>query len=264
MSVIYELNPRPSDKFGLAAYSSGAPIQKVFTRPKSNNGNNDEVICYRCGANHKADMGKYKKCKCRYCGREGHLEKVCFKKKSEGETSSYSKKGEGRKTQAMEVISTGPEYVINKIGSIMNKEAYKITVVLDEVSHTMEVDSGSACSIMGQDTFKQLWTKDKPKLHPCDHIFRTWTKQTLNVIGVADVRVTLRERRATLPLVITEGDGVSLLGRNWFNALGIDLMGVAKPIEADDFVVPSPGEVMLTSTATGDPLNTAEISALTK
>src|SRR5258705_8234455 len=95
-----------SDTSKLRSSSSGVPIQKVFTRPKSNNGNNDKVICYRCGANHKADMCKYKKCKCRYCGREGHLERVCFKKKSEGETSSYSKKGEGRKTQAMEVIST--------------------------------------------------------------------------------------------------------------------------------------------------------------
>ena len=51
---------------------------------------------------------------------------------------------------------------------------------------------------------------------------QTYTGEPIRVCGTTQVQVKHKEQTATLPLVITEGNGPTLLGRNWLEALRLD------------------------------------------
>lgn len=54
----------------------------------------------------------------------------------------------------------------------------------------------------------------------------TWTKQGLEVLGKIVVPVKFKGRNCQLPLLVVKTDGNTLLGRDWFEALQIDVTGL--------------------------------------
>lgn len=62
-------------------YSRPAP-------PPSNSARSSQQ-CYRCGGNHRQSTCRFKDATCRYCGKKGHIMKVC---KSKARTESTTKK----------------------------------------------------------------------------------------------------------------------------------------------------------------------------
>ncbi|XP_034780493.2 uncharacterized protein K02A2.6-like [Acipenser ruthenus] len=90
----------------------------------------------------------------------------------------------------------------------------------------MEIDSGSSCSLISDDTYQQLWPSKPPKLSKNNSTLRQWSLTPLKVIGSMQVDVQYNEARNHLPLLVIKGHGTSLLGRDWFDALGISVSGV--------------------------------------
>ena len=83
----------------------------------------------------------------------------------------------------------------------------------------MELDTGASVSIMSEAWKKTFaWVpleKSQIKL-------RTYTGETLDVIGQAQVEVTSQNQTANLPIQIVKGRGPSLFGRNWLRDIKLN------------------------------------------
>ena len=77
----------------------------------------------------------------------------------------------------------------------------------------MEIDTGGAMSAVSEKTRQKLFPK--LQLEKSNVRLRTYTGERLTVHGEAMVNVEYRGQKKLLPLLIVDGDGPSLMGRNW-------------------------------------------------
>ena len=96
-----------------------------------------------------------------------------------------------------------------------------VNVELNGVSTSMEVDTGASVSIVSEQLFKKLRDQGVT-LRPSGARLCTYTGETIDVVGAADVTVKYNGQVTTLPLIITSGTGPSLLGRDWLSVLKLD------------------------------------------
>ena len=59
-------------------------------------------------------------------------------------------------------------------------------------------------------------------LHHSDLVLRTYTDEAMKVKGTLNMQVKYRDQREKLVLVVVEGNGPSLLGRNWLRYISLD------------------------------------------
>lgn len=90
----------------------------------------------------------------------------------------------------------------------------------------MEVDSGAARSIISQNTFSKLKVARHIKFEEADTKLVTWTKEGLDVIGKATIPVRFKEQDFKLPILVVRNEGSTLLGRDWFKVLNINVTGL--------------------------------------
>jgi len=87
----------------------------------------------------------------------------------------------------------------------------------------MEINTGISRSIVGEDTFKQLWPEE---LQPTITLTkRTYTDELIPVLGVA--RVTVNQCKV-LELLVAASAGPSLIGPDWLHDLKLDSFTVYK------------------------------------
>ena len=88
----------------------------------------------------------------------------------------------------------------------------------------MEFDTGATRSVISGKTFEQLGiTTRTPTLQPTTTRLRTYTGEVLKVMGECEVVVTLGTQQDRLRLLVIDGDGPSLIGRDWLVRLNIDV-----------------------------------------
>ena len=85
----------------------------------------------------------------------------------------------------------------------------------------MEVDTGASVSLMGEAHFKSLKEKGAT-LSPSKAKLSTYTGETIQVLGISDVKVEHKGQTAVLPLIVIPGSGPPLLGRDWLTTLLLD------------------------------------------
>ena len=82
----------------------------------------------------------------------------------------------------------------------------------------MEIDTSVAISLVSEETVKSSHSKDVPLL-PSDVMLRTYTGETVSVLGQLMVKVDKDKATVTLPLLEVKGEGTTLLGRDWLQKL---------------------------------------------
>ena len=97
-----------------------------------------------------------------------------------------------------------------------------VRVALDGRVVDMELDTGAALSVCSDSVFRQLWPRGGPKLEPCEVKLRTYSGEPLVVCGRASVEVDYDGTSTRLPLIVVEGDGPCLFGRNWLSHIRLD------------------------------------------
>ena len=85
----------------------------------------------------------------------------------------------------------------------------------------MEMDTGAGVTIVSEETFRQLQTRQSMNLSPSEVRLWTCSNHPIEVVGECQVSVQYRSVQQQLPLVVVAGKGSSLLGRNWLMSLGI-------------------------------------------
>lgn len=190
--------------------TSAEPMDINAVQPQNN-----IKFCYRCGDRHNGDC-RFAKTACRYCKKIGHIEKICIAKKR-----AMSKKINYTEEDETYVQLNG---VYNVGGAQVRVPAYNITVYINDISVAMQVDSGAGFSILNERTWKRLCAAQSHlALRTAPNNLRTWTATPVTVLGQAIVKVTFRDIKCVLPIIIAKGQGPNLVGRDWFSALKITI-----------------------------------------
>ena len=68
-------------------------------------------------------------------------------------------------------------------------------------------------SLISNATFQKLWpAQSSATLLPSETKLHTYTREQIDVLGTISTNVQFKQQQETLPLLVVEGDGPSLLG----------------------------------------------------
>ena len=170
----------------------------------------DGPCCYRCGkAGHLATQCRHRGAKCHNCGKVGHLRVVC---RSQPQPRNDTGKPNSRAVNHLE------EYTLLKVEENINP--LKVVMLVDGQKLEMEVDTGASLSLISKSTYQRL--KFARGLQPSTVNLRTYSGEPVKVLGTVEVDAAYGEQKHTLPLLVVEGRGTDLLGRNWMAMFKLD------------------------------------------
>lgn len=217
-----------SDKYQ-AKKRGETSAQQQRGEPKSDN----SMACYRCGGkDHVAPDCRFKNAECRNCKKKGHLARVC---RSRAPNSAATGTNLVRADRLVNHASGSSELVeasisVQAIDDDLTAETTQsqvlqiqpsvtVRVRVNGVPATFEVDTGASVSLMSLTTWKQ--SQSQP-LQNTPLKLSTYTGASIAVAGMAVVDVEHANHKSKLPLYIVEGDGPTLLGRNWLREVKLD------------------------------------------
>lgn len=198
--------------------------------------------CPHCAKRHGNSKCRFLNAICYKCNKKGHIKAACVTGRP---TTQVDRNRKGGSSKALEYLLEEPieeECIgINGVAcsavhcNTIRSKPYMVDVTVNGVQIEMEVDSGSAHSILPYGVYLRHKDKFSEQLKPCKSNLVTWTNDKLNVKGEIIVAVEFNEKKANLPLLVSYGRGPALLGRTWFEDLGISLQGI-NTISAKDIV----------------------------
>ena len=98
-----------------------------------------------------------------------------------------------------------------------------VNLMLNDATVKMEVDTGASASLISMRTYQKLWPSSQaPPLDPTNAKLRTYTGEELALKGRLTVQVIYGQQEATLPLLVVDGSGPSLLGHDWLGTIKLD------------------------------------------
>ena len=118
-----------------------------------------------------------------YCKKKGHLAKVCRSKakaakaKPRQGTSSRAKRTHKTHVLTEEHVDEAPVYSLFKLTNPHLKPLL-VTLQVNGADLEMEVDTGTAVSVVSAESYCTLWLKElAPALHPANVKLRTYTRE---------------------------------------------------------------------------------------
>ncbi|XP_058985915.1 uncharacterized protein K02A2.6 [Musca domestica] len=200
--------------------STNVPVVNRIGNRKVNK--QDEMKrCFRCNGNHSADTCRFKNEQCFFCKKQGHIERACITKTKKKKTHHYQKHHRSSVNQVSDQKGGNKEYVLTVSSQSTSSFVREINIYDRPVK--MEIDSGASHSIMSQRRFVEHF--GKMRFEKSDIDLRTWgNDKKLSIVGKVLVPVSTAKFNGKLWLLVVSGDGPSLIGRNWFQDLGIQIM----------------------------------------
>lgn len=177
---------------------------------------NKKILCYRCGGSHLYHKCKYIAVKCRLCNKIGHFARMCRQKESSVKNIMEQEVKPANKLNGLFSINDNR----NRVPPV------SIKVYINRVPMNFEIDSGSTYTIVSENQAQRIWNNKMPVFGKCKINLQTWTCNKVELLGSIQVLVEYKDFRGNLDLLIAKGSGHSLLGRNWFQALGIKIDGI--------------------------------------
>ena len=134
-----------------------------------------------------------------------------------------------KSSSGMHQITSSEEHVadivhIHAVSQGLPK-SYKTNVTVNGIPLQMKIDTGAAVSIISESTWKNKLKQ--PTLKPCSLVLKEYPDNHLHIEGCCEVQVQVGETIKQLELIVCEGNGVSLLGRNWLKEIRLDWSAIA-------------------------------------
>lgn len=174
--------------------------------------------CYRCGSSrHSASICRFRSVDCHKCGKKGHLARVC-RSQEQKQTRQWGKQSTNLLSDTVEPdkeLEDADMYTLFNLKGV-SAAPFRISVVINNASLDMEVDTGAAASVISEVTYNKLWVANqRPSLKHTNIGLRTYTGERLPIRGKISVEVCYQTQRASLTLLVIGGEGPSLMGRDW-------------------------------------------------
>ena len=186
----------------------------------------EQCPCYHCGGKHQQRDCPFRDAECHRCKKKGHLARVCQSKgKAQSQQMSRPVSKSHNSTHLMEEAETldeQPTYTLFNVTTNVSKPL-QVSLRINDADFTMEVDTGASMSLISNVTFQKLWpAHSSPVLMATQTKLRTYTGEQINVLGTISANVQFKTQQETLPLLVVDGDGPSLLGRDWLHKIKLD------------------------------------------
>ena len=223
------------------------PVQNIRSkyRPSTRQGSRElesregpHRNCYRCGGKHSSDACYFKEAECHACHKKGHIARVCktnpdyYRKrgKPKPKGKDYAKRTNNIEEDKEEADDVYNMFTVNKD----HRNPIVIDVTVQNEKLKMEIDTGAAVSLISETVYRKTWTNGKaPPLQPTKTKLKTYTGEEVPVLGTIQVEVMHGSESKVLPLVIVEGEGPSLLGRDWLMLLKLDWQAIHSMVRTD-------------------------------
>ena len=189
---------------------------------------NRMVPCKHCGKNnHHASKCRFKEAICNTCHKKGHLAKICRAQRQQRPAApkKIARPDNGTRwvgtEQAASNSDTDSELPLYKIND-GSKSVHPITVdmTIEGCLLKMEIDTGAAVSIISQVTYQKLFSEVPLNTVPL-HL-KTYTGEHIPVVGEMITQVQYGSQAKELGLIVVQGEGQSLFGRNWLEHFQLD------------------------------------------
>ena len=147
----------------------------------------------------------YKDQICHHCGKQGHIQRVC-RSKQQGKPKQATKTPE---VHAVDVDVDAYEDILAtfEVNNVRKQGNDIIWVDLDVDGKplTMELDTGSAVSIISFDLYQQKF--NRLPLHKTGLSLKTYTGENIMPVGVLKVPVDYQNQREVLDLYVVKNKG---------------------------------------------------------
>ena len=164
---------------------------------------------------------------CNKCNKTGHLAKVCQSKKDVRDAPPTNPNS--KKQLSTHVVTKQPpveerqEYSLFTIHDTTSVKAKTdplfVTVNLNGKQVPMEIDTGSAVTIIAESSFKEI-SSDPLQESLVD--LCTYSGEKIQVKGEIMCNVEYEGKHYVLPIVVTSGSGPTLLGRTWLQHIPLN------------------------------------------
>ena len=159
--------------------SAGQPPEEIHVVSKK-----IEFVCYRCGqVGHNPANCTFRTAQCHKCGKIGHIKKMCQSRKASrgGSTSNtrnsrqvpaQTRQNSNHKSvRAVQNETEGQtdEYPLHIVTSPAPTKPMMLEVTVNNQSVSMELDTGSAVSLVSEHTFKYKWPDTHLQISPVNY-----------------------------------------------------------------------------------------------
>ena len=195
-----------------------------LTQPKFGS-RHPQLACTRCG---RSNYCKGLQIQGSYVPRMCHIAPACRSKPAAKPPASQRLRPDQphRTNVVQQEASPTPDeegfymFKLSSPASTTSPTPIKVTVDVEGKLLTMEVDTGAVVSIISDSTRRELLPN--LNLHRSNIFLKTYTDQEMEVVGQLHVHVKYGEQTAPLVLIVVDGNGPSLFGRNWLKYIKLD------------------------------------------
>ena len=199
-------------------------------RPRTETGRQKTRPCFRCGGFHSPATCRCKDWDCNKCKKRGHIAKVCMSAKKQ----DYKRRS-ASKNHCISTTDTEEELTYDMFSTGGGEEdAIIINIHLNQVPVEMELDTGASRSVINRNTYQDIIAVSQVPIVKSSAKLKTYMGEYIPVLGTIDVIVKYREKEVELSVLVVDGTGPNLLGRDWLSKLSINLG------EVFSLVTPSP------------------------
>ncbi|UYV83409.1 K02A2.6-like [Cordylochernes scorpioides] len=173
--------------------------------------------CFRCGnTNHREEQCFFKDKRCFKCQKLGHISRVCKNGNWRSDRNNCSIGEEAEATNGL--------FNVNQVKDTSNMRNYMVRVQTSGRDINMLIDSGTGKNIISEKTYIETWVKsERPRIEKDATKLVQWNRQRLSILGKIRADVKVNKRNITMELLVVEGPGPNLIGREAFDQIGIGL-----------------------------------------
>lgn len=224
--------------------SSECTVNKMTAKRSDN-----RPACYRCGKkSHSPDECWFKDKDCNQCNRRGHIQKVCKTKQKERKPNvKWRNKKVNEMNEDNSNESNSDEYeqelACLELHSVKENKQNVIWVTpeIEGQKLKMELDTGSALSIISYKDYKNKFAKMKLKHTPVT--LKTYTGEKVSPLGKLKVKVKYEKTKRVLDLYVVQNDNVPLFGREWLRSIQLNWKSIKVMEMSSESTEPTPGRL---------------------